>query len=543
VEKDAALARRFQPVFVAEPTVEDTISILRGLKEKYEVHHGVRIADSALVSAATLSNRYIADRFLPDKAIDLMDEAASRLRMEIDSKPEELDELDRRIIQLKIEREALKKEEDAASADRLEKLQHELTELEGRSADLAAIWQADKDRLASGQKIKEKLDTARGELEIAQRNGDLARAGELAYGVIPEFERELAELEAGEAARMLDEAVGESHIASVVARWSGIPVEKMLEGEREKLLQMENSLRRRLIGQDEAVIAISNAVRRARAGLQDGDRPIGSFMFLGPTGVGKTELAKALAEFMFDDESALVRIDMSEYMEKHSVARLVGAPPGYVGYEEGGVLTETVRRRPYQVVLFDEMEKAHSDVFNILLQVLDDGRLTDGQGRTVDFRNTVIIMTSNLGGELLAAQPDGEDSSAVREPIMDIVRAAFRPEFLNRLDEIILFHRLSRENMDAIVDIQIAQLTARMAERKLTLDLVPSARAWLAETAYDPVYGARPLKRVIQRHLQDPLANLILEGKLLDGQSIRVAPGEGGLSIASSESGEVLSAA
>ncbi len=543
VEKDAALARRFQPVFVAEPTVEDTISILRGLKEKYEVHHGVRIADSALVSAATLSNRYIADRFLPDKAIDLMDEAASRLRMEIDSKPEELDELDRRIIQLKIEREALKKEEDAASADRLEKLQHELTELEGRSADLAAIWQADKDRLASGQKIKEKLDTARGELEIAQRNGDLARAGELAYGVIPEFERELAELEAGEAARMLDEAVGESHIASVVARWSGIPVEKMLEGEREKLLQMENSLRRRLIGQDEAVIAISNAVRRARAGLQDGDRPIGSFMFLGPTGVGKTELAKALAEFMFDDESALVRIDMSEYMEKHSVARLVGAPPGYVGYEEGGVLTETVRRRPYQVVLFDEMEKAHSDVFNILLQVLDDGRLTDGQGRTVDFRNTVIIMTSNLGGELLAAQPDGEDSSAVREPIMDIVRAAFRPEFLNRLDEIILFHRLSRENLDAIVDIQIAQLTARMAERKLTLDLVPSARAWLAETAYDPVYGARPLKRVIQRHLQDPLANLILEGKLLDGQSIRVAPGEGGLSIASSESGEVLSAA
>ena len=543
VEKDAALARRFQPVFVAEPTVEDTISILRGLKEKYEVHHGVRIADSALVSAATLSNRYIADRFLPDKAIDLMDEAASRLRMEIDSKPEELDELDRRIIQLKIEREALKKEEDAASADRLEKLQHELTELEGRSADLAAIWQADKDRLASGQKIKEKLDTARGELEIAQRNGDLARAGELAYGVIPDFERELAELEAGEAARMLDEAVGESHIASVVARWSGIPVEKMLEGEREKLLQMENSLRRRLIGQDEAVIAISNAVRRARAGLQDGDRPIGSFMFLGPTGVGKTELAKALAEFMFDDESALVRIDMSEYMEKHSVARLVGAPPGYVGYEEGGVLTETVRRRPYQVVLFDEMEKAHSDVFNILLQVLDDGRLTDGQGRTVDFRNTVIIMTSNLGGELLAAQPDGEDSSAVREPIMDIVRAAFRPEFLNRLDEIILFHRLSRENMDAIVEIQIAQLTARMAERKLTLDLVPSARAWLAETAYDPVYGARPLKRVIQRHLQDPLANLILEGKLLDGQTIRVAPGEGGLSIASSESGEVLSAA
>ncbi len=543
VEKDAALARRFQPVFVAEPTVEDTISILRGLKEKYEVHHGVRIADSALVSAATLSNRYITDRFLPDKAIDLMDEAASRLRMEIDSKPEELDELDRRIIQLKIEREALKKEEDEASADRLEKLQGELSELEGRSSDLAAIWQADKDRLAGGQKIKEQLDAARGELDIAQRNGDLARAGELSYGVIPEFERELAELEAGEAARMLDEAVGEAHIASVVARWSGIPVEKMLEGEREKLLHMEDGLRRRLVGQDEAVVAISNAVRRARAGLQDGDRPIGSFMFLGPTGVGKTELAKALAEFMFDDESALVRVDMSEYMEKHAVARLVGAPPGYVGYEEGGVLTETVRRRPYQVLLFDEMEKAHADVFNILLQVLDDGRLTDGQGRTVDFRNTVIIMTSNLGGDLLAAQADGEDSSAVREPIMDIVRTAFRPEFLNRLDEIILFHRLSRENMDAIVDIQLAQLTARLAERKLTLDLLPAARAWLAETAYDPVYGARPLKRVIQRNLQDPLANLILEGKVLDGQTIRVAPGEGGLSIASSESGEVLSAA
>ncbi len=543
VEKDAALARRFQPVFVAEPTVEDTISILRGLKEKYEVHHGVRIADSALVSAATLSNRYITDRFLPDKAIDLMDEAASRLRMEIDSKPEELDELDRRIIQLKIEREALKKEEDAASADRLKKLQGELTELEGRSSDLAAIWQADKDRLAGGQKIKEQLDAARGELEIAQRNGDLARAGELSYGVIPEFERALTELEAGAAARMLDEAVGEPHIASVVARWSGIPVEKMLEGEREKLLYMEDNLRHRLVGQDEAVITISNAVRRARAGLQDGDRPIGSFMFLGPTGVGKTELAKALAEFMFDDESALVRIDMSEYMEKHSVSRLVGAPPGYVGYEEGGVLTETVRRRPYQVVLFDEMEKAHADVFNILLQVLDDGRLTDGQGCTVDFRNTVIIMTSNLGGELLAAQPDSEDSSVVREPIMEIVRAAFRPEFLNRLDETILFHRLSRENMVTIVDIQVTQLTARMAERKLTLDMLPAARAWLAETAYDPVYGARPLKRVIQRHLQDPLANLILEGKVLDGQTIRVTPGEGGLSIALSDSGEVLSAA
>jgi ATP-dependent Clp protease ATP-binding subunit ClpB len=543
VEKDAALARRFQPVFVAEPNVEDTISILRGLKEKYEVHHGVRITDSALVSAATLSNRYITDRFLPDKAIDLMDEAGSRLRMEIDSKPEELDELDRRIIQLKIEREALKKEDDSAAHERLKKLQDELAELEGRSGDLASIWQADKDRLASGQKIKEQLDAARGELEIAQRNGDLGRAGELSYGVIPQFERTLAELEESEAARMLDEAVGELHIASVVARWSGIPVEKMLEGEREKLLQMEQSLRSRLVGQDEAVIAVSNAVRRARAGLQDGDRPIGSFLFLGPTGVGKTELAKSLAEFMFDDEAALVRIDMSEYMEKHSVARLVGAPPGYVGYEEGGVLTETVRRRPYQVVLFDEMEKAHPDVFNILLQVLDDGRLTDGQGRTVDFRNTVIIMTSNLGGEILAAQPDGEDSNAVREPVMDIVRAAFRPEFLNRIDEAILFHRLSRENMDAIVDIQIVSLVKRMAERKLSLELLPAARSWLAETAYDPIYGARPLKRVIQRHLQDPLAMLILEGKVHDGQTIRVVPGEGGLSIASSEPGEVLSAA
>ena len=543
VEKDAALARRFQPVFVAEPNVEDTISILRGLKEKYEVHHGVRISDSALVSAATLSNRYITDRFLPDKAIDLMDEAASRLRMELDSKPEELDELDRRIIQLKIEREALKKEDDSASADRLENLQEELFELEGRSTELAAVWQADKDRLAGGQKIKEQLDVARGELEIAQRNGDLTRAGELSYGVIPEFERKLAELETGEKERMLNEAVGEQQIASVVARWSGIPVEKMLEGEREKLIHMEDGLRHRLVGQDEAVIAVSNAVRRARAGLQDSDRPIGSFMFLGPTGVGKTELAKALAEFMFDDEGALLRIDMSEYMEKHSVARLLGAPPGYVGYEEGGVLAETVRRRPYQVVLFDEIEKAHADVFNVLLQMLDDGRLTDGQGRTVDFRNTVIIMTSNLGAELLAAQPDGEESEAVREPVMEMVRAAFRPEFLNRLDEIIHFHRLSRENMDAIVDIQVAGLAVRMAERKLTLELLPAARSWLAETAYDPVYGARPLKRVIQRHLQDPIANLILEGIATDGQTIRVAPGENGLSIVGTDSGEVLSAA
>ncbi|MDA0229824.1 MAG: ATP-dependent chaperone ClpB [Proteobacteria bacterium] len=543
VEKDAALARRFQPVFVAEPNVEDTISILRGLKEKYEVHHGVRISDSALVAAATLSNRYITDRFLPDKAIDLMDEAASRLRMELDSKPEELDELDRRIIQLKIEREALKKEKDSASADRLENLEEELFELEGRSTELAAVWQADKDRLAGGQKIKEQLDAARSEFEIAQRNGDLARAGELSYGVIPEFERKLVELEVGEKERMLNEAVGEQQIASVVARWSGIPVEKMLEGEREKLIHMEDGLRHRLVGQDEAVIAVSNAVRRARAGLQDSDRPIGSFMFLGPTGVGKTELAKALAEFMFDDENAILRIDMSEYMEKHSVARLLGAPPGYVGYEEGGVLAETVRRRPYQVVLFDEMEKAHPDVFNVLLQMLDDGRLTDGQGRTVDFRNTVIIMTSNLGAELLAAQPDGEESEAVREPVMEIVRTAFRPEFLNRLDEIILFHRLSRENMDAIVDIQVAGLAARMAERKLTLELLPAARSWLAETAYDPVYGARPLKRVIQRYLQDPIANLILEGKVTDGQIIRAAPGEIGLSIVVGNSEEALSAA
>jgi len=463
--------------------------------------------------------------------------------MELDSKPEELDELDRRIIQLKIEREALKKEDDSASADRLENLEEELFELEGRSTELAAVWQADKDRLAGGQKIKEQLDAARGELEIAQRNGDLARAGELSYGVIPEFERKLADLETGEKERMLNEAVGEQQIASVVARWSGIPVEKMLEGEREKLIHMEDGLRHRLVGQDEAVIAVSNAVRRARAGLQDSDRPIGSFMFLGPTGVGKTELAKALAEFMFDDESALLRIDMSEYMEKHSVARLLGAPPGYVGYEEGGVLAETVRRRPYQVVLFDEIEKAHGDVFNVLLQMLDDGRLTDGQGRTVDFRNTVIIMTSNLGAELLAAQTDGEESEAVREPVMEMVRAAFRPEFLNRLDEIILFHRLSRENMDAIVDIQVSGLAARMAERKLTLELLPAARSWLAETAYDPVYGARPLKRVIQRHLQDPIANLILEGKVTDGQTIRVAPGKTGLSIAVSDSGEVLSAA
>ena len=543
VEKDAALARRFQPVFVAEPNIEDTISILRGLKEKYEVHHGVRIADSALVSAATLSHRYITDRFLPDKAIDLMDEAASRLRMEIDSKPEELDELDRRIIQLKIEREALKKESDSASAERLGSLEEELSDLEGRSSELASVWQADKDRLAGGQKIKEQLDAARGELEIAQRNGDLARAGELSYGVIPELERKLVELEASEQERMLNEAVGEQQIASVVARWSGIPVEKMLEGEREKLLHMEDGLRRRLVGQDEAVVAVSNAVRRARAGLQDGDRPIGSFLFLGPTGVGKTELAKALAEFMFDDESALVRIDMSEYMEKHSVARLLGAPPGYVGYEEGGVLAETVRRRPYQVVLFDEMEKAHADVFNVLLQLLDDGRLTDSQGRTVDFRNTVIIMTSNLGSELLAAQADGAESEAVRDPVMEIVRAAFRPEFLNRLDEIILFHRLSRENMDAIVDIQVNGLAARMAERKLTLELLPDARSWLSETAYDRVYGARPLKRVIQRHLQDPLANLILEGKVTDGQTIRVTPGEDGLTIVVRDSGEVLSAA
>ncbi|MHA7776293.1 ATP-dependent chaperone ClpB [Roseibium sp. M-1] len=526
VEKDAALARRFQPVFVTEPTVEDTISILRGIKEKYELHHGVRITDSAIVSAASLSNRYITDRFLPDKAIDLMDEAASRLRMQVDSKPEELDELDRRIIQLKIEREALKVESDEASKDRLVKLERELTDLEEKSQALTSRWQGEKEKLNLEQKIKEQLEQARTDLEIAQRRGDLAKAGELAYGVIPDLERNLADAEASEDAdAMVDEAVTPSHIAQVVSKWTGIPVDKMLEGEREKLLKMEDLLSGRVIGQAEAIHAVSTAVRRARAGLQDPNRPIGSFMFLGPTGVGKTELTKALAAFLFDDDSAMVRIDMSEYMEKHSVARLIGAPPGYVGYEEGGALTEAVRRRPYQVVLFDEIEKAHSDVFNVLLQVLDDGRLTDGQGRTVDFRNTLIIMTSNLGAEYLVNQPEGQDTGAVRDEVMGAVRSHFRPEFLNRLDEIVLFHRLQRSQMTDIVKIQLERLRTLLSDRKITLKLDDGAVGWLAQKGYDPAYGARPLKRVIQKDVQDPLAEKLLGGEILDGQTVEVSAG------------------
>jgi ATP-dependent Clp protease ATP-binding subunit ClpB len=531
VEKDAALARRFQPVFVSEPTVEDTISILRGLKEKYELHHGVRITDGAIVAAATLSHRYITDRFLPDKSIDLMDEAASRLRMQVDSKPEELDELDRRIIQLKIEREALKKETDKASKDRLEKLQAELADLEEESAAMTARWNEEKKALQSVQKLKEEIDKARQELEVAQRRGNLARAGELAYGVIPELERKLKAAEEKGSARLVNEAVTEEHIAQIVSRWTGIPVDKMLAGEREKLLKMEDALEERVVGQDEAVRAIANAVRRSRAGLQDPNRPIGSFLFLGPTGVGKTELTKALASFLFDDDSAMVRIDMSEFMEKHSVARLIGAPPGYVGYEEGGVLTEAVRRRPYQVVLFDEVEKAHHDVFNVLLQVLDDGRLTDGQGRTVDFKNTVIILTSNLGSEYLASQPEGEDSTAVRPQVMAAVRGHFRPEFLNRLDEIILFRRLTRAQMDKIVEIQVQRLMKLLADRKITLTLDAKAKTWLAQAGYDPVFGARPLKRVIQRSLQDPLAQFILEGQIEDGAVVKVSAGKRGLII------------
>ncbi len=531
IEKDAALARRFQPVFVSEPSVEDTISILRGIKEKYELHHGVRITDGAIVAAATLSNRYITDRFLPDKAIDLMDEAASRLRMEVDSKPEAIDELDRRIVQLKIEREALKKENDAASRDRLEKLVKELEELEQRSSEMTAQWRAEKEKLAGAQKLKEQLDRARAELETTQRRGDWSRAGELTYGVIPELERKLKEAEAAETGRMLEEAVTAEHIAAVVSRWTGIPVDKMLEGEREKLLSMEVALCRRVIGQDEAVTAVSNAIRRARAGLQDPNRPMGSFLFLGPTGVGKTELTRALAEFLFDDESAMVRIDMSEYMEKHSVARLIGAPPGYVGYEEGGSLTEAVRRRPYQVILFDEVEKAHPDVFNVLLQVLDDGRLTDGQGRTVDFRNTLIVLTSNLGSEALARLPERADVSVAREAVMEAVRAAFRPEFLNRLDEILLFRRLSRDDMKGIVAIQIERLKKLLADRKIKIELDSAAMAWLANAGYDPIYGARPLKRVIQRELQNPLAQSILEGRIPDGSTVHVSSGEGGLVI------------
>jgi ATP-dependent Clp protease ATP-binding subunit ClpB len=534
IEKDAALARRFQPVFVSEPSVEDTISILRGIKEKYELHHGVRITDAAIVAAATLSNRYITDRFLPDKAIDLMDEASSRLRMAVDSKPEEIDELDRRIMQLKIEREALKKENDTASKDRLQKLVKELEELEQESAELTAEWQAEKGKLAGAQKLKEQLDQTRAELEIAQRRGDWTKAGELTYGVIPELERKIAEAE-NSGKGMLEEAVTPEHIAGIVSRWTGIPVDKMLSGEREKLLQMEQNLRRRVIGQDEAVVAVSNAIRRARAGLQDPNRPIGSFLFLGPTGVGKTELTKALAEFLFDDETAMVRIDMSEYMEKHTVSRLIGAPPGYVGYDEGGSLTEAVRRRPYQVILFDEVEKAHPDVFNVLLQVLDDGRLTDGQGRTVDFRNTLIVLTSNLGSEAIANLPDDADIEKARPAVMEAVRHAFRPEFLNRLDEILLFRRLSRDDMTGIVDIQLGRLRHLLADRKITLDIDAKAMAWLGNAGYDPVYGARPLKRVIQRELQNPLAQRILEGRIPDGAIVKVTASPLGLVIGESE--------
>ncbi|MEM9961872.1 MAG: ATP-dependent chaperone ClpB [Pseudomonadota bacterium] len=531
VEKDAALARRFQPVFVSEPTVEDAISILRGIKEKYEVHHGVRITDSALVSAATLSNRYITDRFLPDKAIDLMDEAASRLRMEVDSKPEELDALDREILQKQIEAEALKKESDDASKDRLEKLEAELASLQEESDALTARWQAEKDKLAGAREIKEKLDEARNRLEIAKREGDLAKAGELSYGVIPDLERRLGEAEAaGEVGDvMVEEAVAPEHVAQVVGRWTGIPVDKMLEGEREKLLRMEEVIAGRVIGQEKAVEAVSNAVRRARAGLSDPNRPMGSFLFLGPTGVGKTELTKALAAFLFDDDQAMVRIDMSEFMEKHSVARMIGAPPGYVGYDEGGVLTEAVRRRPYQVVLFDEVEKAHPDVFNVLLQVLDEGRLTDGQGRTVDFRNTLIILTSNLGAEFLSALPDGAQAEAAEDQVMAVVRGHFRPEFLNRLDEIILFDRLSRGHMGGIVDIQLGQLAKRLEPRKIVLEMDDAARNWLADKGYDPVYGARPLKRVIQKALQDPLAELLLSGALKDGEALPVSADQDGL--------------
>ncbi|MGB8898997.1 MAG: ATP-dependent chaperone ClpB [Methylocella sp.] len=532
VEKDAALARRFQSVFVSEPSVADTISILRGLKERYELHHGVRILDAAIVAAATLSHRYIADRFLPDKAIDLIDEASSRLRMQIDSKPEKLDELDRRIIQLKIEQEALKKETDSASKERLEKLSVELAGLEEKSASLTARWHAEKDKLGSEQKLKEQLEGARNELTQVQRRGEYQRAGELTYGVIPGLEKRLAATETERGGVLVDEAVTANHIAQVVSRWTGIPVDKMLEGERDKLLKMEDALSRRVVGQAEAVKAVSTAVRRARAGLQDPNRPIGSFMFLGPTGVGKTELTKALAAFLFDDEAALVRVDMSEYMEKHSVARLIGAPPGYVGYEEGGALTEAVRRRPYQVVLFDEIEKAHPDVFNVLLQVLDDGRLTDGQGRTVDFRNVLIVMTSNLGADLLVLQKEGEDSSAVHSEVMQMVRAHFRPEFLNRVDEIILFHRLRRDDMGAIVDIQFGRLGKLLEDRKITLELKAEARAWLAAKGYDPAYGARPLKRVIQKNVQDPLAELILAGEIHDGERVVVGADKNGLLIA-----------
>jgi len=531
VEKDAALERRFQPVMVLEPTVEDTISILRGLKEKYEVHHGVRITDGALVSAATLSNRYITDRFLPDKAIDLMDEAASRLRMETESKPEKIDELDRRIVQLKIEREALKKEKDEGSKTRLTDIEKELADLEQTSAELTARWQSERERIAGEKSSIEQLDRARMELEQAERAGDFARAGELQHGVIPDLEQRLNAASTASGDTLLREEVTDQDIASVVARWTGVPVDRMLEGERDKLLRMEEALGKRVIGQSEALEAVSNSVRRARAGLQDPNQPLGSFLFLGPTGVGKTELTKALASFLFNDDTAMARIDMSEFMEKHAVARLIGAPPGYVGYEEGGVLTEAVRRRPYQVILFDEVEKAHPDVFNVLLQVLDEGRLTDGHGRTVDFTNTLIILTSNLGSHLIAELPDGGDVETVRGPVMDAVKAAFRPEFINRLDEVILFHRLARSHMGNIVDIQLERLRGLLADRKINIDLTPEARDWLAEAGYDPVYGARPLKRTIQKAVQDMLAEKILAGDVKPGDNIVFGAGEGGLII------------
>lgn len=531
VEKDPALQRRFQPVFVGEPTVEDTISILRGIKDKYELHHGVRIADNAIVAAATLSHRYIADRFLPDKAIDLMDEAASRIRMEVESKPEEIEKLDRKIIQLKIEEMALAKETDAASKDRLANLREELANLEQQSSELTTRWQNERDKIAAEGKIKEALDAARSELEVAQRNGDLAKAGELAYGRIPDLEKQLVEAEGVSQNAMLREEVNADDIAAVVSKWTGVPVDRMMEGEREKLLKMEHVIGERVIGQKDAVLAVSKAVRRARAGLQDPNRPLGSFLFLGPTGVGKTELTKALAGFLFDDDSAMVRIDMSEFMEKHSVSRLIGAPPGYVGYDEGGVLTEAVRRRPYQVVLFDEVEKAHSDVFNVLLQVLDDGRLTDGQGRVVDFTNTLIILTSNLGSQYLANLEDGQDVASVEPQVMDIVRGHFRPEFLNRLDEIILFHRLGHEHMAPIVEIQVGRVQNLLKDRKIVLALTDGAKRWLGRVGYDPVYGARPLKRAVQRHLQDPLAERLLAGEIPDGSTVTIDEGDGALSF------------
>ena len=537
VEKDAALARRFQPLLVEEPTVEDTISILRGIKEKYELHHGVRISDSALVAAATLSHRYISDRFLPDKAIDLMDEAASRLRMEVDSKPEELDALDRQILQMQIEAEALKKEDDAASKDRLGKLEKELGDLQEKSGSMTAKWQAERDKLESARTLKEKLDKARADLEIAKREGNLGKAGELSYGIIPQLERELSEAETKEDGLMVEEAVRPEQIAEVVERWTGIPTSKMLEGEREKLLRMEDELGRRVIGQRAAVHAVSNAVRRARAGLNDENRPLGSFLFLGPTGVGKTELTKAVAEFLFDDDQAMTRIDMSEFQEQHSVARLIGAPPGYVGYDEGGVLTEAVRRRPYQVVLFDEVEKAHPKVFDVLLQVFDDGRLTDGQGRTVDFKNTLIVLTSNLGTQALSNVGEGESTEMAKGEVMAAVRSHFRPEFLNRLDDMIIFDRLSRGDMDGIVKIQMKRLEKRLAARNITLNLDDDARKWLADEGYDPVFGARPLKRVIQRALQDKLAEMILGGDVMDGSTVPVTTGPEGLIVGGRVSG------